>query len=63
MKKVKILFNNIGDEDHRAVFEKQLNGFLCDGWQIFNTHQEYMSIGSQKVLMITVVLQNPNASA
>jgi hypothetical protein len=61
MKQVKILVNNIGDENHRGHFEKEINGYLRIGWQIISTHQNADTLDGNKVLMLTVVLQNPIA--
>jgi hypothetical protein len=63
MKKVKILVSSIGDADHRMACETQINSLLSIGWQIFNTHQESLIVGGQKVITLTVILHNSNASA
>ena len=54
---VKILVHNIVDTQQRAIAEQDIANHLSDGYEIFSTHTDFEMNGSNRIIMLTVILR------
>lgn len=54
---VKILVHNIVDAHQRAIAEQDIANHLSDGYEIVSTHTDFEMNGSNRIIMLTVILR------
>ncbi|MEY3442259.1 MAG: hypothetical protein RLZZ519_540 [Bacteroidota bacterium] len=54
---IKILVHNIVDVNQRAIAEQDISQHLSQGFEIVSTHTDFEMNGSNRVIMLTVILR------
>ncbi|MBK9453792.1 MAG: hypothetical protein IPN95_31245 [Bacteroidetes bacterium] len=54
---VKILVHNIVDTNQRLLAEQDIANHLMDGFDIVSTHTDFEMNGSNRVIILTVILR------
>jgi hypothetical protein len=54
---VKILVHNIVDANQRLLAEQEIASYLTDGYSIVSTHTDFEMNGSNRVIILTIILR------